>query len=163
MKLGLIEEQGPVQKEIPGGRLRAIERLRCTFCVAAAAALLVFASLSAAVDVPLPPVNLGETSFQDGIAFPGWLVEETFIYYHADSFTDSNGRDMPGSNRLTTMTAMTHVAWISGFRLLGGFYGAEVLLPLAYLDFDTDSEGVLYGQEQRNPHLMRVNVITVGR
>jgi hypothetical protein len=114
------------------------EGFRVAFRIAVAATLLVWAGASAAADVPLPPVNLGETSFQDGIAFPGWLVEETFIYYHASSFTDSNGRDIPGSNRLTAASAVTHVAWISNFRLLGGFYGAEVLLPLAYLDFDTD-------------------------
>lgn len=93
---------------------------------------------AAAADLPLPPVNLGETSFQDGIAFPGWLVEQTFIYYDADRFNDSNGRDIPGSNRLTAMSAVTHVAWISNYRLFGGFYGAEVLLPLTYLDVDTD-------------------------
>jgi len=28
--------------------------------------------------------------------------------------------------------------------------------------FGRESEGVLYGQEQRNPHLMRVNLIFVG-
>lgn len=50
-----------------------------------------------APDLPLPPVNLGETSFQDGIAFPSWLVEETFVYYDANGFTDLNGKDIPGS------------------------------------------------------------------
>jgi hypothetical protein len=65
-------------------------------------------------------------------------VEETFVYYDANTFTDSRGNDIPGSNRLTAMSAVTHVAWISSFRLLGGFYGAEILVPLADLDFDTD-------------------------
>lgn len=106
--------------------------------IAVVAALLAVAAASAAADLPLPPVNLGETSFQDGIAFPGWLVEQTFIYYDANSFTDSNGKDIPGSNRFVAMSAVTHVAWISSYRLLGGFYGAEVLVPLAHLDFDTD-------------------------
>jgi len=100
--------------------------------------VLAIAGTSVAADVPLPPVNLGETSFEDGIAFPGLLVEETFIYYHANSFTDSNGRDIPGSNRITAKTATTHVGWTSNFRLLGGLYGAEVLLPLADLDVNTD-------------------------
>ncbi len=35
------------------------------------------------------------------------------------------------------MSAVTHVAWISNSRLLGGFYGAEVLLPLADLSTST--------------------------
>jgi len=106
--------------------------------VLAVAALLVPAGEPAAADIALPPVNLGDTSFQDAIAFPGWLVEETFSYYHANQFNDYQGHDRPGSNRLTAMSAVTHVAWISNFRLLGGFYGAEILVPLAVLDFKTE-------------------------
>ena len=87
--------------------------------------------------VQLPPVNLGDTSFQDGIAFPGWLVEETIGYYHAGRFNDHQENKVPGSNKLTAVSATTHVAYLSGLRLLGGFYGAEILLPLADLDLDT--------------------------
>jgi hypothetical protein len=37
---------------------------------------LLFCSITAeAGPVSLPPVNLGDTSFQDGIANPGWLLE----------------------------------------------------------------------------------------
>jgi hypothetical protein len=90
-----------------------------------------------AADIPLPPVNLGDTSFQDGIAFPGWLVEETIGYYHAGQFNDHQGEKVPGSNRLTTVSATTHVAYLSKYKLLGGFYGAEILLPLADVDMDT--------------------------
>ncbi len=54
-----------------------------------------------AADIRLPPVNLGDTSFEDGIAFPGWLVEETIGYYHAGQFNDHQGEKIPGSNKLT--------------------------------------------------------------
>jgi hypothetical protein len=111
---------------------------RVFLLVVAAAALLVLAGPANAVDLPLPPVNLGDTNFQDAIAYPGWLIEELVTYYRANQFNDSQGKDRPGSNRLTALSAVTHVAWISEFKLLGGFYGAEVLVPLAYLDFDTD-------------------------
>lgn len=90
-----------------------------------------------AADVPLPPVNLGDTSFEDGIAFPGWLVEETFGYYNAGQFNDHQGDKIPGSNKLTTLSATTHIAYISKLRLLDGFYGAEVLLPLVDVDMNT--------------------------
>jgi len=90
-----------------------------------------------AADIPLPPVNLGDTSFEDGIAFPGWLAEETFGYYHAGQFNDHQGDKIPGSNKLTSVSATTHLAYISNLRLLDGFYGAEVLLPLADLDMNT--------------------------
>jgi hypothetical protein len=101
--------------------------------------LLLCAGHAPAADVSLPTVNLGDTSFQDGIAFPGWLVEETIGYYHAGRFNDSQGAKIPGSNRLTTVSATTHVAYISNFRLLGGYYGAELLLPLADVDLNTSS------------------------
>jgi hypothetical protein len=134
----LLRGHRTVRKKNHAGVVKSIDRGWNAFGIAVIAALLISTGVSAGADLPLPPVNLGETSFQDGIAFPGWLVEETFIYYVADSFTDSNGKDIPGSNRFTAASAVTHAAWISNFRLLGGFYGAEVLLPLAYLDFDTD-------------------------
>lgn len=90
-----------------------------------------------AADIPLPPVNLGDTSFEDGIAFPGWLAEETIGYYHAGQFNDHQGEKIPGSNKLTSVSATTHIAYISNLRLLDGFYGAEILLPLADVDLDT--------------------------
>jgi hypothetical protein len=98
--------------------------------------LLVCAGLASATDVPLPPVNVGESSFEDGIAFPGWLVEETFDYYLAGKFCDSQGGTLPGSYHHTTVSATTHIAYLSHFRLLGGFYGAETLLPVAYVDMN---------------------------
>ena len=112
--------------------------LRAFLSILAAAALLASAGGSHAADLALPPVNLGDTNFQDAIAFPGWLVEELFTYYHADQFNDYQGKERPGSNEVTVATAVTHVAWISNYRLLGGFYGAEVLVPLAQLDFKTE-------------------------
>src|SRR5579863_3193376 len=50
---------------------------------------VIMLSLSAAAQVSLPPVNLGLTSFQDAIAFPGWLVEEIPNYYHASQWKDA--------------------------------------------------------------------------
>jgi hypothetical protein len=90
-----------------------------------------------AADIPLPPVNLGDTNFEDGIAFPGWLAEETIGYYHAGQLKDHLGDKIPGSNKLTSVSATTHLAYISHLRLLDGFYGAEILLPLADVDLDT--------------------------
>ncbi len=104
----------------------------------AAAAVLTATAEGYAQGVSLPPVNLGDTSFLDGIAFPGFVVQETLSHFRADQFRDANGNDRPGSNRITVKSAVTQLAWISNFRLLGGFYGAEVLIPLAEVDADTD-------------------------
>ncbi len=98
---------------------------------------LFFAGHVAAADIPLPPVNLGDTSFQDGVAFPGWLVEESLGYYHAGLFKDHLGDNIPGTNRLTTLSATTHIAYISTLRMLGCYYGAEILLPVADVNVHT--------------------------
>jgi len=101
-------------------------------------ALALWAGTAAHADpVQLPPVNLGDSNFEDGIAFPGWLVEETVGYYHAGQFNDHQAEKISGSNRLTTVSATTHVAYLSKLQLLGGFYGAEILLPLADVDLVT--------------------------
>ncbi|MCM0080192.1 transporter [Geomonas sp. Red32] len=112
--------------------------VKMVFAVLAGMGLLFCAGPAPAADVvSLPTVNLGDTSFQDGIAFPGWLVEETMNYYHAGQINDHDGNKLSGSNKVTAVSATTHIAYISNLQLLGGFYGAEVLLPLADVDVDT--------------------------
>ena len=92
---------------------------------------------AARAQVRLPAVNLGDTSFEDGIAFPGVLVEEILGYATSDEYRDAHGNKVPGSNSATVVNAVTHVAWISEWQLLGANYGAEVLLPFADLDVRT--------------------------
>jgi hypothetical protein len=87
--------------------------------------------------VNLPPVNLGQTSFEDGVAYPGWLFEETLEYYYADQFNDSDGAQLPGQNRLTTAGAISHLAYISDYKLWGGNLGGELLLPAVDADLHT--------------------------
>lgn len=99
--------------------------------------LLAWPEPGQAVDIALPPLNLGGSSFEDGIAFPGWLVEESIEYYHAGHVNGHAGDEIPGSNQFTTIAAATHIAYLSNVRLLGGFYGAEFVLPLADVDVDT--------------------------
>jgi hypothetical protein len=106
-----------------------------------------------AADLALPPVNLGDTNFQDAIAFPGWLVEELVTYYHANQFRNYEGRERPGSNQLTAMSAVTHVAWISNFKIFDGWYGAEILVPVGQLDFKTE-----FGPKDRDDGLGDISV-----
>lgn len=111
--------------------------------------------------VNLPPVNLGETSFEDGVANPGWFFEEIIDYYHAGQFNDSAGAKMPGQNDLTTVSSLTHVAYFSDYKLLGGYIGAEVLVPLVDVDLDTSfaphshAQGV--GDMSINPFMLQWN------
>jgi hypothetical protein len=72
---------------------------------------LALPSLCLAQEVKLPAVNLGETNFEDGFGSPGWLMQEFPDVYVADELRDSNGDKVPGTNRLTTYTTTTHVAY----------------------------------------------------
>jgi hypothetical protein len=136
-----------------GKKVKQGDTLRALLCILAVAALPVLSGDSLAADIPLPPVNLGDTNFQDAIAYPGWLVEQLFTYYRANQFNDYQGKERPGSNQLTVMSAVTHVAWISNYKLLGGYYGAEILVPLGQLDFKTE-----FGPKDRDRGLGDVSV-----
>ena len=96
--------------------------------------ILLVATVAQAGPVQLPPVNLGDTSFEDGIAFPGTLLEETIGYYRADSINDDNGDDLPGKNRTDIVSAATHLAYIFDYKIFGGYYGVELVLPLVDVD-----------------------------
>jgi hypothetical protein len=89
-------------------------------------------------EVVLPPVNLGGTSFLDGVAGPGFLLEETIEYYHANRFTDFRGGKIPGDNSVESWLSLTHVAYLTKWKILGGFYGVEALLPAVRADLDTN-------------------------
>lgn len=89
-------------------------------------------------EVTLPPLNLGGTSFLDSVAGPGLLLEETIEYYHGNRFTDSKGGKISGDNSIESWLALAHGAYLTKFKILGGYYGVEVLLPFARVDLDTD-------------------------
>lgn len=88
--------------------------------------------------VPLPPVDLGATSFVDGIGGPGLFVQDIVEPFHASSFMGPNGQRLPGNNSLDTFATLTEVAYTSRFRLFGANYGGEILVPFAHVDLDTD-------------------------
>jgi hypothetical protein len=88
----------------------------------------------AVAQVQLPSVNLGETNFEDAFGAPGWLFQEFPESYVASELKDSQGRTLPGSNRVTTYSTTTHLAFVSEERVLGGWLSGEVLQPLVDLD-----------------------------
>jgi hypothetical protein len=88
----------------------------------------------AASPVPQPPADLGATSFLDGEAGPGFLLEIIGNAYTAGFVTDANGRPLPGYNGQSSNSLTLHTAYISGVPLLGGHLGFEFLLPFAFVD-----------------------------
>jgi hypothetical protein len=89
-------------------------------------------------EVALPSVNLGDSNFMDGVAGPGLLLEETIAYYHANRFTDFKGEKIPGDNSIKSWVSLTHLAYLTKWKILGGYYGFEALLPAVRVDLDTD-------------------------
>ncbi len=97
---------------------------------------LLIVSVSSLAQVNLPPVNLGATSFQDGRAGPGTLVQETFSVYSAEQFTDNQGDNLAVDSHLYSYAATTMIAHFTEYKILGGYYGFEALLPVVKLDVD---------------------------
>ena len=85
-------------------------------------------------DTTQSPINSGDTSVEDDIAIPEWLVEETLRYDHAGQVPDQYGDEAPCSNTLTIENSATHVAYLSTIRFLGGFSNKEFLPPLGSPD-----------------------------
>jgi hypothetical protein len=110
--------------------------------IALASAAFAIPNTSLAQEVQLPAVNLGETNFEDGFGPPGWLLEEFPDVYVADEFRDASGDRVPGSNRLTTYSTTSHVAYISTIKFLGGWLAAEILQPL--VDVDLKANGTSF-------------------
>ena len=88
----------------------------------------------------LPSVNLGDTSFLDGIALPGGVVELIGQAAHDGEAADSKGTPTMNQTDVDSGALLTHVAWISHKKFIGAWYGAEVVLSAAYVD--TSGHGI---------------------
>jgi hypothetical protein len=97
-------------------------------------ALLIARTAWAASPIPQPPVDLGATSFLDGEAGPGFLLEIIGNAYSAALVTDAAGRPLPGNNGQSGDSLILHTAYVSNVPVFGGHLGFEVLLPFAFID-----------------------------
>jgi len=92
----------------------------------------------------LPSVNLGDTSFLDGIAFPGWVVELIGQGVHDNKTLSNTGQVVPQITNVNTGAALLHIAWLAPHpRILGAWYGTETVLSAAYVD--TGGHGIGQG------------------
>ena len=81
-----------------------------------------------------PSVNLGDSSFLDGIGGPGFLTEQMNDFEHDGRITNSLGQMVPGTGSINSASGLSHVAWLAHQRVLGGWYGMEVVGTAAYVD-----------------------------
>jgi hypothetical protein len=73
----------------------------------------------------------------DAIGGPGLLVRQAVGAYEAHRFVGSSGADTPGSNSVFAFTSITHLAYAAPFKVLGGYWGGEVLVPVVYASVTT--------------------------
>jgi hypothetical protein len=131
-----------------------ILRLTCT--TIAVFSILATSSAQAASPAPRPPLDLGQTSFLDGEAGPGGLVEVIGNGYVASQFTDVSGGRVAGTTRQSIGTVIFHIAYVSNLPLAGGVLGAEALIPFSALHLDVPdmpkaTEGCAMAADQRGP------------
>jgi hypothetical protein len=97
--------------------------------------LLVLPAIAAAQ--PLPPVNLGFTSFVDGgpPAGPGLYFQEYVQYYTAGTFRDGHGDKLPLLGYLNVWANLNQLIYQSDQPvLLGGKWGLDVIVPIVAVD-----------------------------
>jgi hypothetical protein len=125
--------------------------------------LLHYAALAVAqTHVPEPAVNLGDTSFLDGVAGPGIVVEEIGDGTHGSAIVDSKGHTVPGTGQVNSIGSLTHIAWLSRNRVVGGWYGAEIVVTAAHINAGPDSSAAGLGDMTVSPLILQWNEKKLG-
>src|ERR1700678_3173272 len=79
-----------------------------------------------------PALNLGDTSFLDAPALPGFVLEQIADGTRAGRIVDATGNTIPGA--VNSLSGLTHFAWIAHKGIFGAWYGAEVVVAAADVD-----------------------------
>jgi hypothetical protein len=123
------------------------------FCVAMLIGLQSI-SLPGQSHVSEPAVNLGDTSFLDGPAGPGYVTEEIGDAALDGTITDSAGNAVPGASAVNSISSLTHVAWLEPKKLLGGWYGVEIVLSAAHVNAGALGEAGGLGNTTVSPFIL---------
>ena len=107
------------------------------------------------VHVPEPAVNLGDTTFLDGLGGPGWVAETIGDGYQTGSVRGSFGATVPSAEGVNSISDLTHIAWISKARIIGGWYGSEVVVTAAHVDAGNGGSSGGFGDLTISPFLLQ--------
>lgn len=109
--------------------------LFASLCVCSILGMSVFMTpMHAQTHVAEPAVNLGDTSFLDGIAGPGGVIEQIADRGHDEKIVGANGAVVSGTGSVNSISGLTHVAWLTHKKILGAWYGAELVGAAAYVN-----------------------------
>jgi hypothetical protein len=81
-----------------------------------------------------PAINLGDTSFLDGVAGPGIVVEQIGDGTHDGRIANAEGNTVPDTGSVNSISGLTHIAWLIHKQVLGGWYGTEVVIAAAHVN-----------------------------
>jgi hypothetical protein len=112
---------------------------------------------------PEPTVNLGDTSFLDAIGGPGWLLEEIGDASHSGKTVDGTGRTIAGAPAANAVSGLTHIAWLSNGRLLGGWYGVEAVPVAAHVSASPQGDVGGWGNLTLSPFILQWPERKIGR
>jgi len=96
----------------------------------------------------LPAINLGLTSFLDGVApaGPGWYVQEYLQMYHANKLVDNKGKNLGGVPPIhfNDVAFITQIIYASPRRIFfGGRPGVNLVVPyLSHLSIARNPLGI---------------------
>lgn len=103
----------------------------------------------------LPAVNLGDTSFLDGLGAPGWVVELIGQGAHDNKTFGNTGQPESGITDVNSGSALLHIAWLGHARLFGAWYGVETVLTGAYVDTGGNGIGQGPGDVTFSPFILQ--------
>ena len=73
---------------------------------------------------------------------PGFYWRLYSVYYEADELKDKDRDDLDVGFDLNVFALVNRFVWISNVQILGGDYGADVIIPLVYTDIEIDAFGI---------------------
>src|SRR5271155_976822 len=111
-------------------------------------------SLVAQTHVAEPAVNLGDTSFLDGIGGPCGIMEEIGDGAHEGTVVDGSGSPIAGASAVNSISELTHIAWLTHKRILGGWYGTEVVASAAHVNAGSMGQSGGWGALTVSPFLL---------
>jgi hypothetical protein len=119
-------------------------------------------SLVAQTHVPEPAVNLGDTSFLDGIGGPGGVIEEIGDGAHEGTVVDGAGSPIAGTSAVNSISELTHIAWLTHKTILGGWYGTEVVAAAAHVNAGSAGQSGGGGALTVSPFILQWNERKIG-
>lgn len=72
---------------------------------------------------------------------PGLYLRDYNLFYFADRLNDANSGGVPADFKVFVYAQAPRLVWITDKKILGGNYGADVLVPFIYTDLQVEAAG----------------------